>query len=77
MNDDAKAEIRAAFGRRLRVLMGDRGLNARSLCWLMGYEDNRTSMVYFWLNGERMPSCENLILLRRALKCDWKELFGE
>lgn len=70
-------ESRVAFGKRLRGLMDARGLNAKSICWVMGIDQSKASMVRTWLNGERTPSYDNLLLLRRALKCEWEELFGE
>lgn len=73
MSDD----IRAGFSRRLRALMSARGLNAKSLLWMMGETSEKSQKVYSWLSGERTPSFENLILLHRALRCSWDELMGE
>lgn len=73
MSDD----IRVGFSRRLRALMSARGLNAKSLLWMMGETSEKSQKVYSWLSGERTPSFENLILLHRALRCSWDELMGE
>lgn len=70
-------ESRVAFGKRLRGLMDTRGLNAKSICWVMGIDQSKSVMVRTWLNGKCTPSYDNLILLHRALKCEWEELFGE
>ncbi len=37
--------------------MDVRGLNAKSLLWMMGGVGS-TAKIYSWLIGERLPSCE-------------------
>lgn len=70
-------EARAAFGKRLSSLMRARGLTAKSICWVMGLDSSKAVLVRTWLNGKCTPSYDSLILLHRALKCEWEELFGE
>lgn len=70
-------DIRADFARRLRWLMDARGLNAKSLLWAMDETPEKTTKVYAWLSGERVPSYEGLLKLHRALRCSWRELMGE
>lgn len=67
---------RTDFAARLRRLMDVRGLNAKSLLWMMG-DTGSTSKIHSWLIGERLPSCESLYALKRALRCTWEELLGD
>ena len=43
----------------------------------MGLDSSKAVLVRTWLNGKCTPSYDSLILLHRALKCEWEELFGE
>ena len=72
MYDDHRAD----FASRLRLLMDVRGLNAKSLLWMMGGA-SYTSKIHTWLRGERLPSVESLYSLKRALRCTWEELLGD
>ena len=67
---------RTDFATRLRRLMDVRGLNAKSLLWMMN-DSGSTTKVYSWLIGERLPSCESLYALKAALRCTWDELLGD
>lgn len=67
---------RTDFAMRLRRLMDARGLNAKSLLWMMNDSGSMTK-VYSWLMGERLPSCESLYALKAALRCTWDELLGD
>lgn len=67
---------RIDFALRLRRLMDVRGLNAKSLLWMMG-DSGSTTKVRSWLTGKRLPSCESLYSLKRALRCSWEELLGD
>lgn len=67
---------RQDFARRLRRLMDVRGLNVKSLLWMMD-DSGSPQKVYTWLNGESLPSCESLYALKAALRCTWDELLGE
>ena len=70
------ADHRTDFARRLRRLMDQRGLTPKSLLWAMEDESSTTKALR-WLNGERLPSCESLYALKRALRCTWEELMGD
>ena len=72
MHDDHRTD----FAMRLRRLMDVRGLNAKSLLWMMN-DGGSTTKVYSWLIGERLPSCESLYALKAALRCTWDELLGD
>ena len=72
MHDDHRTD----FAMRLRRLMDVRGLNAKSLLWMMGGVGS-TAKIYSWLIGERLPSCESLYALKAALRCTWDELLGD
>ena len=48
-------------GNRIRSLMRQRGLSARDLQQACGFEQPQA--VYKWLNGQSVPSIDNLLIL--------------
>ncbi|MBQ1395816.1 MAG: helix-turn-helix transcriptional regulator [Eubacterium sp.] len=54
-----------ATGRRIMALMHRRGLSVRDLADACGFE--KPQAVYKWLNGQSLPSLENLVILSRVL----------
>lgn len=71
-----RVDHRREFSARLRRLMAERGLNPKSLLWMMG-EYGKEAKVKAWRDGLFLPSCESLYALKRALGCTWEELLGE
>ena len=55
----------AATGRRILALMPGRGLCVRDLADACGF--GKPQAVYKWLNGQSLPSIENLVILSRVL----------
>lgn len=59
-------------GKKIKIMMINRGFKATELAKRMGYSDN--SMVGRWTRGETVPSYENLVNLSVILRCSVKDL---
>ena len=54
-----------ATGKRIRSLMSESGLSVKDLCKIVSVS-NQT--VYRWLNGQALPSIDNLVQLSEIFK---------
>lgn len=52
-------------GKRIRDLMEQQGVSARDIRLIMGFTSSRA--VYKWLQGQSLPSIDNLYILSRVL----------
>lgn len=59
-------------GRKLKLMMYQRGISAKVLASKMGYADSST--INRWVRGETTPSYENLMNLSLVLRCDLDKL---
>lgn len=59
-------------GRKLKLMMYQRGISAKALASKMGYADSST--INRWVRGETTPSYENLMNLSLVLRCDLDKL---
>lgn len=59
-------------GRKLKLMMYQRGISAKVLASKMGYADSST--INRWVRGETTPSYENLMNLSLVLRCDLEKL---
>ena len=54
-----------ATGRKIKTLMGQRGISARELQAIMGFPYVQT--IYNWFTGKNMPTIDNLVVLAQIL----------
>lgn len=59
-------------GKKLKLMMYQRGISAKVLASKMGYADSST--INRWVRGETTPSYENLMNLSLVLRCDLDKL---
>ena len=59
-------------GKRIKLHMVKRGIQAKTLAINLGYSDSST--VNRWIRGETVPSYENLVNMAIFLRCNVKDL---
>lgn len=63
----------AQFARRLRTVLGEKGMTQRQLAAASGISEAGISR---YASGSRTPNLHNLVLIRDSLGCEWKEILG-
>lgn len=59
-------------GKKIKLMMYQRGISAKTLASKMGYADSST--INRWVRGETTPSYENFMNLSLVLRCDVDKL---
>lgn len=59
-------------GKKLKLQMVKRGIQAKALAKDLGYSDSST--INRWIRGETTPSYENLVNMAIILRCNVKDL---
>lgn len=62
----------AATGKHIRQLMKDHGISAKQLAEELSVTSQ--SACYRWLNGDNMPSIDNLVVMAKIFRCSIDDL---
>lgn len=68
-----KNEVAVAFGERLWEISQERGISLNDIANVLGVSRRG---VYYYMNGDKMPSYDKLIVLMKYLNVSAKDLLS-
>ena len=60
-------------GKMLKAVMGEKGFSAKEIAEILGISRNA---VYFWWEGKRLPSVDNLVCMAYVMETKIDDLIG-
>lgn len=70
---NAATELNTVFGRKLKDLLEKKNLQPKDLAAITGMH---ISLIYYYMNGRRVPSTQTIFRLAKALDMDPTKVFA-